>query len=70
MDELKQGVATAFGILWKDHHSSRYSNDARLVLGALLTREEKAAGINRAIARYGATRDAEILDLALRGDLP
>jgi len=70
MDELRQAIATAFGILWKDHYSSRYSNDARLVLSSVLTREEKAAGIERAIARYGATTDAEILDLALRGDLP
>ena len=69
-DESLQACARAYGILWRDIGASPYSIEAMRILGNVLSRAEREAGINAAIAQYGPVQDAEVEAAALWGDLP
>lgn len=69
-EEALQACARAYGILWRDIAASPCSTEAMRVLGNVLSRAEKEAGINAALAQYGPVQDAEIESAALWGHLP
>lgn len=69
-DGIVHACARAYGILWRDIAGTPYGVEAMRILGNVLSRAEKEAGINAAIAQYGPIQDAEVEAAALWGDLP
>lgn len=60
-DDFEKAMVAAFGLLWRDVNAGPLSIEARKVLSALLTKEQKAAGINEALGRYGDPHEGDVL---------
>jgi hypothetical protein len=60
-DRFEPAIIAAFGLLWRDVNAGQLAIEARKALSAVLTQDEKAAGINEALGRYGDPHEGDVM---------